>query len=67
MHKEVPMKEIQLILGHSNFSTTADIYAHVMPEALQKLPSTMENLFASVFESKADGASDIHQDLPPAA
>lgn len=25
----VPMKEIQLWLGHSNFSTTADIYSHL--------------------------------------
>ena len=25
----VPMKQIQIWLGHSNFSTTADIYAHL--------------------------------------
>lgn len=25
----VPMKQIQLWLGHSNYSTTADIYAHL--------------------------------------
>ena len=31
----VPMKQIQVWLGHSNFSTTADIYAHLDVSAQQ--------------------------------
>jgi integrase len=32
----VPMKQIQLWLGHSTFSTTADIYAHLSTSALNE-------------------------------
>ena len=28
----VPLKVIQLVLGHSQIGVTANIYAHVMPE-----------------------------------
>ena len=30
--KGVPMKVVQDVLGHTQLSTTADIYTHVMPE-----------------------------------
>ena len=36
----VPMKQIQLWLGHSNYTTTADIYAHLDFKA-QELSATM--------------------------
>ena len=29
----VPMKVVQELLGHSNFSTTANVYSHVLPPA----------------------------------
>jgi integrase len=31
--KGVPMKDVQMIAGHSQFSTTADIYGHMLPGA----------------------------------
>lgn len=30
------MKQVQLWMGHSDFSTTADIYAHLAPGALME-------------------------------
>ncbi len=30
--KDVPLKTVQMLLGHSNISITANIYTHVMPE-----------------------------------
>ena len=37
----VPMKVVQELLGHSSFSTTADVYSHVLPsmqrEAMEKM------------------------------
>ena len=33
----IPLKMVQLYMGHSNYSTTADIYAHLNPEALDRL------------------------------
>lgn len=32
----VPMKQVQLWLGHSNYSTTADIYSHLSTDTLQE-------------------------------
>ena len=42
----VPLKHVQLYLGHSNYSTTADIYAHLSPEALDSSAETMQSLLA---------------------
>lgn len=35
---------VQLYMGHSNYSTTADIYAHLNPEALDASAACMESL-----------------------
>jgi len=40
------MKQVQLFLGHSNYSTTADIYAHLSPNALDASGATMQSLLA---------------------
>jgi len=37
------MKEAQLWAGHSNYSTTADIYAHVLPENTLKFSEAIQN------------------------
>ena len=29
LHNKIPMKDIQIWLGHSSYNTTADLYAHV--------------------------------------
>ena len=39
----VPMKAIQLWLGHRSYKTTADIYAHESPEFLTKAVSIVED------------------------
>lgn len=42
----VPMKQVQLWLGHSTFSTTADIYAHLNSSVLVESAECMEYLLA---------------------
>ena len=44
----VDMKEIQLWLGHSNYSTTANIYAHLDTRKLVEGADTIAKAFASV-------------------
>ena len=44
----ISMKQIQMWLGHSNFSTTADIYAHLDISAHKESAAAMEGLFASI-------------------
>lgn len=41
----VPMKQIQLWLGHSTFSTTADIYAHLDYSAQQETGTVASAMF----------------------
>lgn len=41
----ISMKQIQVWLGHSTFSTTADIYAHLDYTAQEESASTMGNMF----------------------
>ncbi|MEG1578484.1 MAG: tyrosine-type recombinase/integrase [Oscillospiraceae bacterium] len=46
----VPMKQIQLWLGHSNYSTTADTYAHLSTAAMDEPASCMAGLLAAPVE-----------------
>lgn len=41
----VSLKEIQVILGHSQFRLTADLYTHVAPELLDDVAAKMDVLF----------------------
>lgn len=41
----IPMKQIQLWLGHSTFSTTADIYAHLDFSAQEQSAAAMSGMF----------------------
>ena len=41
----IPMKQIQIWLGHSTFSTTADIYAHLDFSAQEQSAAAMSNMF----------------------
>ncbi len=41
------MRTIQEMLGHSRFGTTADIYAHVLPEQKRRAAESMDLLLAS--------------------
>lgn len=43
----IPMKSIQEWLGHSNFSTTADIYSHIDYHAKQQSAAAIGNAIAS--------------------
>ena len=40
------LKDVMDWLGHSNYSTTADIYAHLSPNALDASGATMQSLLA---------------------
>ena len=52
----VPIKMVQLYMGHSNYSTTADIYAHLSPEALDASAACMESLLVpKAAESSEEG------------
>lgn len=44
--KEVPLKTVQILLGHSDISITANIYTHVMPEEKLKTIEKINSLFA---------------------
>ena len=43
--KGVPMKAIQEWLGHSNFSTTANLYAHLDVNSKKVSAGVIENAF----------------------
>lgn len=56
----VPMKQIQLWLGHSTFSTTADIYSHLSTAAMDEPASCMAGLLTDL--GKEDkGPSNIEK------
>ena len=42
----VSMKEIQEWLGHSNYNTTANIYAHVDSNSKENSANTMSNVLS---------------------
>lgn len=42
----VPMKLIQVTLGHTSMKTTADIYAHVAPDLREQVASAMDGALA---------------------
>lgn len=52
----VPMKQIQLWLGHSTFSTTADIYSHLSTAAMDEPASCMADLLIGL-EKETDAQS----------
>jgi hypothetical protein len=39
--------EIQKVMGHSQISLTANLYAHAAPEIAQRAAGTMERLFGT--------------------
>jgi len=56
----VPMKQIQLWLGHSTFSTTADIYSHLSTAAMNEPASCMAGLLTGP-EKEDKGPSNIEK------
>lgn len=44
----VPLRIVQEVLGHSQLSTTADIYAHVSPELQREAAERMGSLLSSI-------------------
>ncbi len=44
--KGVPLKTVQMLLGHSDISVTANIYTHVMPEKKIDAAEKINDLFA---------------------
>ncbi|WP_195962720.1 tyrosine-type recombinase/integrase [Clostridium tyrobutyricum] len=43
--KDVPIKTVQMLLGHSDISTTSNIYVHVMPEQKIEAVNKINTLF----------------------
>jgi integrase len=43
----VPLKVISKILGHTQIATTADVYAHILPELERDAADRMDELFGS--------------------
>ncbi len=56
LSKGISMKQIQIWLGHSTFSTTADIYAHLDYSAQEESASAMTGMF-----SRSDTAEPVHK------
>ena len=45
--REVPLKTVSKLLGHSDSSITADIYTHVLPEEKIKAIEKLDDLFST--------------------
>jgi integrase len=45
LSQNVPPKDVQVIAGHADFSTTMDIYGHLMPGARKEAAQKMDKLF----------------------
>ena len=52
----VPMKQIQIWLGHSTFSTTADIYAHLDVSAQRETGLVAASLYDAALGEACDRA-----------
>ena len=47
--KEIPLKTVQMLLGHSNINITADIYTHVVQKEKAKAVDKLNELFVQPF------------------
>ena len=54
--ENITMKQIQIWLGHSTYSTTADIYAHLDHNAQQAPANTMNGMFTRSAKDRAEQA-----------
>ena len=45
VENKVDMKRIQLFLGHSNYSTTADIYSHLDTRSIEQATDVIDQVF----------------------
>lgn len=45
VENKVDMKRIQLLLGHSNYSTTADIYSHLDTKSIEEATCVIDQVF----------------------
>jgi integrase len=53
------MKAVQEMLGHSNFATTANIYAHVLPAMRRDAATQMDSILAPMASSLASTAPTV--------
>jgi integrase len=54
----VPLRMVMEILGHSQISTTSDIYTHVMPAQYREVAATLDQWFQREDQSDEDGPTD---------
>ena len=54
--ENITMKQIQIWLGHSTYSTTADTYAHLDHNAQQVPANTMNGMFTRGAKDRAEQA-----------
>jgi integrase len=48
LSQNVPPKDVQVIAGHASFSTTMDIYGHLMPGAQREAAKKVDKMFEDV-------------------
>jgi integrase len=53
LSQNVPPKDVQGIAGHADFSTTMDIYGHLMPGAQKEAARKMDKLFGGTTATTA--------------
>jgi integrase len=54
----VPLRMVMEILGHSQISTTSDIYTHVMPAQYREVADTLDQWFQREDHAREDGQTD---------
>ena len=48
LSQNVPPKDVQVIAGHADYSTTMNIYGHLMPGAQREAAKKMDDFFTDV-------------------
>jgi integrase len=58
----VPLRMVMEILGHSQISTTSDIYTHVMPAQYREVADTLDAWLGHPHEDDGQGGEDDRAD-----
>jgi integrase len=53
LSQNTPPKDVQEIVGHASYSTTVDIYGHLMPGAERTAAKKMDKFFGEISSTTA--------------